>query len=451
MPENDAMTFVTFRLRAAGLALLCALTGTRVFAQAAPAAADTPGAAAAPASDWRFNGFGTLAAVDAFPRDGWGFRRELTQPEHHDTANTFATDSRLGFQADWRPDAQWELVGQLVFKPRAHDASLEETVAWAFAAWRPSPDWTIRAGRTSPDLFLLADARNVGFAYPWMRPSVEFYGWMPLSTVDGLDATREWHLGDAHVAAKLFAGRSHFTLASAHDNGDENGTTDPLMGGTLTADANGLTFKATFAEARTRPANAKHIDELHAGLDGLAALPIPVIAAQAAALRDTFPVGTLFTRYSAVAVAWSVDPWQVQAELSRITGNFIASQDWYGYASVAYRVGNVTPFAMFGRARSSRAPLASPNWTQALTPILGPQNAALAQYAGADIADTYNIGREDQRSVSLGARWDVAAQVALKLQVDAIHSAPYGGGMWAFDTLSAHHAVVVSAGMDFVF
>jgi len=30
----------------------------------------------------------------------------------------------------------------------------------AFAAWRPTPEWEIRAGRTSPDLFLLADVRN---------------------------------------------------------------------------------------------------------------------------------------------------------------------------------------------------------------------------------------------------------------------------------------------------
>ncbi len=439
--------------------MTCLLPAARAVAQAAPGAPPTdsapPAAAAAvpmpSTTDWRFNGFGTLAAVDAFPRDGWGFRREMTQPEHHDSANTFATDSRLGFQAEWHPDAQWEFVGQLVLKPRAQQASKEESVAWAFAAWRPSPDWTIRAGRTSPDLFLLADARNVGFSYPWMRPSVEFYGWMPLSTVDGLDVTREWYLGDSRWRAKLFAGRSHFTLASTHDDGDESGTTDPLMGGTLTADSGALTFKATFAEARTRAANAKSIDELHAGLSTLASLPIPVIAAQAAALRDTFPVGTLFTRYSALALAWDAAPWQLQAELSRITGNFIASHDWYGYASVAYRVGNVTPFAMFGRARSSHAPLAMPNWAAALAPVIGPQNAALAQYAGADIAGTFDIDREDQRSVTLGARWDVASQVALKLQLDAIHSAPYGGGMWTFDTFSAHHAVVVSAGMDFVF
>ena len=68
-----------------------------------------------------------------------------------------------------------------------------------------------------------------------------------------------------------------------------------------------------------------------------------------------------------------------------------------------------------------------------------------------DIAGQYNSSRENQGSLSLGARWDVNAQVALKAQVDAVRSAANGGGLWGFNVPAAHHASVVSAGMDFVF
>ncbi len=431
-------------LRLAAVAASCALLGQAATAQGG----ETAGAPAA--STFRVNGFGTLAAVGVSSGDDWGFQREATQRERTGNAVSLAPDSRFGLQANWAPDAQWELVGQLVLKPRPRNATAVDSLAWAFAAWHPSPDWTIRAGRTSPDLFLLADVRNVGFAYPWIRPSVEFYGWMPLSALDGLDATRQFQVGDTRWRAKLFAGRSPFALTSTHGT-DQRGVTNPLMGGTLTGEAGRLMVKATFAEARSRAASARAIDQLHGALDTLATLPVPAIAAEAAALRDTFPVGTLITRYSALAVGWDASPWQVQAELSRITGNFIASQAWYGYASAAYRIGNVTPFALVGRSRSSRAPLAVPDWTATLAPLLGPQNAALAERAGASVAATYDIGRIDQRSVGVGARWDVAAQVALKLQVDAVHSAAYGGGLWAYNGLAAHHAVVTSLGMDFVF
>ena len=39
----------------------------------------------------------------------------------------------------------------------------------------------------------------------------------------------------------------------------------------------------------------------------------------------------------------------------------------------------------------------------------------------------------------------------LKLQFDDVHSAAYGGGLWAYNTLQAHHAEVVRGALDFVF
>jgi hypothetical protein len=35
--------------------------------------------------------------------------------------------------------------------------------------------------------------------------------------------------------------------------------------------------------------------------------------------------------------------------------------------------------------------------------------------------------------------------------LDDVHTAPYGGGLWAFNTADAHHALVLSTGVDFVF
>jgi hypothetical protein len=436
--------------RRAGVAALSVAAMQSASAQA-PAADDGVAALSPLAqSNWRFNGFGTLAAANTSSSSDWGFAREATQPQRRGNGTSLGVDSRLGLQADWRLDAQWELVGQLVFKPRVHGTELADNIAWAFAAWHPSPDWTVRAGRTSPDLFLLADVRNVGFAYPWIRPSVDFYGWMPLSKVDGLDVSRQFDLGESRWRAKLFAGRSSFRLGSAR-LADDSGKTNPLMGGTLTGEDGRLTVKATFAVARTRATNARSIDQLHAALDGLSELPVGSIATQAAELRDTFPLGTLITRYSALAVVWDASPWQLQAELARTTGNFRASQVWYGYASAAYRVGDVTPFAMFGRARSSRAPLADAQWAPTLAPVVGAQTAALAQQAGQSVVDTFNYSRIDQRTICVGTRWDVAERTTLKFQVDLVRSASYGGGLWAYDDLGAHHARVTSLGMDFVF
>jgi GGDEF domain-containing protein len=60
--------------RATWLAALCVGLSSTASAQ------DTP----AGGSDLRLNGFGTLGVVDVLPHDGWGFRREIDQTEHHD-------------------------------------------------------------------------------------------------------------------------------------------------------------------------------------------------------------------------------------------------------------------------------------------------------------------------------------------------------------------------------
>ncbi len=426
--------------RAAWLAALCAGLSSQATAQDGSA------------SDFRLNGFGTLGVVDVLPHDDWGFRRESDQTAHHDEHLRADVDSRLGLQASWRLDPRLEFVGQVVLKPRAHEAADDESLAELFAAWRPGPEWEIRVGRTSPDLFLLADVRNVGFAYPWMRPSVDFYGWMPASTLDGVDVSRQWQLGDGRLRAKIFGGKSSVTLgATQPDTSDDHGNIRPLLGSTLAYDWSGLTIKATVAVAHTRSRNFEAVTQSYDALDQLTHLPVPIVAEQATEIRDSFSPNTFVTRYAALGVSWDVSPWQLQAELSRITGNFESSEAWYGYASVARRIDDVTVFTMVGRARSSRAPLPQPQWAAALAPVVGPALAAQAQYLGADIAGQYNSGRENQGSVSIGARWDVNAQIALKLQLDAIRSAAFGGGLWGFNTPAAHHASVISAGMDFVF
>jgi hypothetical protein len=426
-------------------AALCAALGT---AFASNASAQDTGSAG---MDLRMNGFGTLGLVDVLPHDDWGFRRDGNQSAHHDDHLRADVDSRLGLQAALRLDPQWEFVAQAVLKPRAHEAADDESLSEAFVAWRPLPEWQIRVGRTSPDLFLLADVRNVGFAYAWMRPSIDFYGWMPASALDGADVSRQWQLGEVRLHAKLFGGRTSVTLGSTHDDGDTHGNVRPLVGGTLALDSNGLTFKATLALARTRARDPAAVKRAYAGLDALAHVPVAVVASQAAQIRDTFSPNVFVTRYAALGVSWDVSPLQMQAELSRITGNFEASEAWYGYTSIARRFDAVTVFTMVGRARTSRAPVPDPDWTAALTPILGPAGAAGAQGLGAATATSYNAGRENQGSLSIGARWDVNAQVALKLQYDAIRVNAHGGGIWAFNTPSAHHADVLSAGMDFVF
>jgi nicotinamide mononucleotide (NMN) deamidase PncC len=91
------------------------------------------------------------------------------------------------------------------------------------------------------------------------------------------------------------------------------------------------------------------------------------------------------------------------------------------------------------------------DWASALTPVIGPEGAAGSQAVGAAVASISNVTRIDQRSLSLGMRWDVHPQMALKAQVDHIRVGANGAGLWARATSDARIANVLSLVVDTVF
>jgi hypothetical protein len=259
-------------------------------------------------------------------------------------------------------------------------------------------------------------------------------------------------MGPARWRAKLFTGTSAVTMGAGRDGEDDTQARIKwFSGGTLTMDSGGLTVKATLAQARTEPNGAAQRDVGRQLLGAVAALPLPGVSAQAAELLASYAPGLYITRYAALGAAWDHGPWQLQAELARTTGNFVASRGWFGYGSAAWRTGSLTFFGMAGVARDTDAPSPETNWVPVLTPIVGPTLATGAQRVATGVADGYNLGRIDQHSVSAGLRWDMTSQTALKIQLDDIHTAPYGAGLWTNGTTDAHHALVFSTGVDFVF
>ena len=164
-------------------------------------------AAPAPALDWSFKAFGTLAAIGT-DNDNIGFRRDYTQDYGANSHWGLGTDSRLGLQLDADFSREFHAAVQWVARNHAGNF-IEQNLEWAFLRWRPRDDLDLRLGRLGFDAFLLSDYRNVGYAYPWMRPPSDFYG--PLFTYhfDGADLARRFSLGEGYLTLKAYAGHSN--------------------------------------------------------------------------------------------------------------------------------------------------------------------------------------------------------------------------------------------------
>ena len=437
-------------INAAPRALLLAA----LLLSAATARADEPAAAG---SGLRFNGYGTLGVVHTdISQPGWHFARDAAQKPDFGSLQT-GTDTRLGLQVNWTLSSQFEAVAQAVLRQQDPDASAARAIDWAFLAWRPDADWTLRLGRTGPDIFLLSDRRGVGYTYPWARPSVEFYGWMPLPAIDGVDLQRAWRLGDADWRARVGAGSSSTLVGLTRYPGrpaEDAATRVDLRGirfATVTREADGLTLKATWVRVRLTLFEARWVP-LRAALDGLIGLGVPGVSDEAAAFRAAVDLERKNVGYAALAAAYETGPWQLSAELSRVSGQAKGANGLRSYVSLGWRHGELMPYAMLSRVRAAEPAAQTPTWAATLAPLIGPLAAADVQALAVGAAVAVNSTRFDQRSVALGLRWDLHPQMALKLQWERVRVGGGGAASWAnVFTNEPATARVATVALDFVF
>ncbi len=445
------------RCRAARAALAFALAGLGVAPAASQPAAPYPPAQAAPplapdaVSPLRLSGFATLGVVDSRMGAPWVFRRDSLQPPGPDGGLRTRVDSRLGLQANLTLSPQLEAITQIVLKPQAEAAPAAQRLEWALLAWRPAPDWTLRAGRVSNDMRLLSEYTNVGFAYPWVRPSTELYGAQSLTSVDGVDMQKAWWQGSTHWRVKLQLGQIDLD-APATALGRVTVRGRDMVAATVQRERDGLLLKASLSQARITFGTDTDLRPMFDLLEAVRRAPIASVSAEAAALRGRMVEDAFTSRSLALGLQYSRGPWLSHAELAWTRVEQTDEADLSAHASLGYRIGAVTVFGAAGIVSPRRGPAQAPvHWAATLAPLVGPEQATAAQAAGTAAAGVVNALRNEQRSLSLGLRWDVHPQVALKAQVDHFRAGARGAGPWGHRTPEARRGNVLSLAVDTVF
>lgn len=385
------------------------------------------------------SGFGTVGyAYDR--RADIAPARDISQKPRHGyaTAPGWRLDSRLGVQLEYRLGAQVDLVGQFVASDH-FKADLDSVTRLAYAAIRPHPQVDIRAGRLNYDAFLMSDHRNVGYAYPWVRPPAEFYGWIPIFSIDGADLAYTHHDDDASWRIKLQAANTRLAIPIG-DGYDFRA--DRLLGISLSRRTAAWRLKAAYSQF-TVGSEVPALAPLLGGLGAVAAAAVPGVSGEAAVLRRELTFQGARIAYATLGAAYDDGSWLAQAEIGRTTSTAdVVPHGSMAYASLAHRFGNWTPYLMFGVSRPGNERRGAADW--------GPLNAALRDPA----LFTVNTTRIEQNTLSIGTRWDFHRQAALKLQWDRTRIKPSGYGLWWRDlAINGQDSRVdlVSATLDFTF
>ncbi|PPC77014.1 hypothetical protein C4K68_11335 [Pokkaliibacter plantistimulans] len=164
--------------------------------------------------DWQFNGFGTLGGV-YHHEDGIEYRRDVTQPHGAQSGKLdLSTDSSLGGQLSGPLTDKLSATLQLVSKLNDSN-NWNPRPTWAFLKYQFEGDSSVRVGRLLLDLQMRSDSNGIGYANTPIRPALEMYGNIRPEVYDGVDVTLVRPLGQGLGRFKLMAGDLYGDLTLA--------------------------------------------------------------------------------------------------------------------------------------------------------------------------------------------------------------------------------------------
>ena len=372
--------------------LLAALLGACLTAGPAHAELSAP--------ELKLRGFGTLSAVASDERQA-DFAATVLQPNGAGFTRPWSVtpDTRLGGQLDAIFNDRFSAVLQVVAQHH-HDNSFTPAIEWANFKFQATEALSLRAGRIAAPTFLISETRLVGYSQPWIRPPVEVYGVLPTTSNDGVDATYRHRVGSAINTVQAFYGTTTAKFATG------TASARPAWGVNDTVQLGDLTLRAGYS-ANEIDMDFPSINALRSGLAAFTAVPGPV-GAQANALLQRYPVRDV--RIGLLALGASYDPgqWFVLGEFVQFDGGSILSDSRSWYVSGGWRFGSVTPYATYARTRAD-----IPSEPGLPLPAAAPLNAGLNGALNSSFSGS-------QATLTLGVRWDLRENMALKAQYDRI-------------------------------
>lgn len=417
--------------------------------------------------------------------------------------------SRGALQIDFKINDDTRFVTQLLSRG---DQGWQTHAEWAFLAHRVSEDLTVRAGRLRIPMFLFAETQDVGYTQPWVKPPAEIYT-LQFSSYEGIDLRYGFEGAGADWTVQPFVGVAR--LDSWEGEGAVS-RGDNIHGLDITANWENVTARAGYFSAGTSIpdfplANLAYsinsgirdaaADGAASGAASGAAIGAASAAASAAAtgacagagyftltdcpasvytptyntVYDTTYSSTYDTVYDATygsVAAGLPDPdlsvtnknarfWTVSLRYddgklmllteylgSKFDGYFTDTTSCYG--TFGYRFGRLMPHVTWAHSRvddPEERDFSSVAWDQD-----GPGPApAFDNPAGTFISSVFAL---DQRSWTVGVRYDLAPGIALKTEATRVGDFAAGSsGQWAPDgtTPAPDELWVYRASVDMAF
>jgi hypothetical protein len=385
-------------------AMRCGAYGHIMFALIAIAIASHPACAYSADSTadsghsmFSINGFGTLGVVHS-SEDKADFTNSIFQLNGAGYTRSWSpgVDSLIGGQISARVTPALSAVLQIIAEQN-YDGTFRPHVEWANIKYQFTPDLSARVGRTVIPAFLYSDSLKVGYSIPWVRPPLEVYSLLPITSNDGVDLSYRHAFGQLIDTLQGIGGKNDSPLPG----GEGTSRARDSWGFSNTTEYGALTVRMTYQKTHLTVAS---VDPLFAAFREF--------GPQGIAIADQYNSDA--KPYASSIVAASYDPgnWFAMSEWGHTnTHSFLGDKTGW-YASGGYRAGPFTPYLTYAKIR------ANATTNQALTVANLPPFLA-GPATGLNAALNEQLQKiPNQSTVSVGTRWDFAKNFDLKVQFD---------------------------------
>lgn len=400
---------------------------------------------------WSLKGFGSIGLARS-DNETIGFYRNRTQNQEVNKSFEVATDSRLGLQLDVDINDDWHLTTQFVVRDHAGDF-FEQNLDWAFIKWTPIEfdGYEVRVGRLGVDAFLLSDYRNVGYAYPWIRPPHEFYANIPLTHYDGIDVKKTFLFEEGELAIKFGGGYTATKLNDHYLNYDLEG---PFLMANMVYTTGNWRSRIGYGYIwQNKEIKSDDLSRLRTVLsDPISDFLIPHVSQ----LAPLAYVDDSYLQFMSIGTAYDDGTWLVHTEAAFVNEEeqqLVNTDAMSAYLSIGRRFSDVMLYSRYGILHGFHETVDALDINPQL---VGTPLEPVIQGMTQEIASGFNKQQLEQQSLSVGMRWDVYQRIAFKAEWTHYWLGDNGqfASLWQYDDIEGttpNHINLVSFGIDFIF
>ncbi len=328
----------------------------------------------------------------------------------------FDSDTRLGIQASMPLADRSGVTVQALFSG-THLRPFMPRISWAFVHHSPTPGLMLRAGRLRTPFFMNSDSMDVGFAHPWIRSPVEVYGLNPFDAMDGIDMLYTRRAGSVDLEFQPYIGHK-----AKHAFPDGRVELTRIAGARFSFAYDRFSAHLGYGRGKL---SIRYGDPLFA-----------LVASQAG--RDALSGSGAHAGFTSAGFEWVDGRFQLIGEYARRrVDRYITDADGWHLTGI-YRMGAVSPYLTVARQRS--------------VSDAAPRNPSISGI------DAYLASRDNaQRSITLGARWDLHPNLALKGEWSRVRVGRNAWGAYfprnatGATTPAGERIDMLSLSLDFVF